>query len=163
MYGPVIAVAPNPVGERQTGEVEFLEGSSLIRSPRPSEPALQVKATQRGMCVALMSSSAAQTTFAPTCPAAHRIAMFFTNDLRSMKFIRLELSYDLDKCICGSGNYFEVSPSIIPVRSTVPGGTPATIDTGFALYFNNDHCPQTSGRNPPIAPTRVIAYLEISK
>src|SRR6266852_9246777 len=60
----------------------------------------RLKPRQRGIRVALISSSAAQAAFLPACPAAHRIAIPFTNDLRSMPVIPLEISCDTTRTIC---------------------------------------------------------------
>src|SRR6266478_7994060 len=62
--------------------------------------ARQLKPRQRGIRVARMSCSAAQSALAPACPAAQRIAMFFTNDLRRMPVLVLEIPGDTTKTIC---------------------------------------------------------------
>src|SRR3989442_7590375 len=55
---------------------------------------------QREIRVARMSCSAAQSALAPACPAAQRTAMFFTNDLRRMPVLVLEIPGDTTKTIC---------------------------------------------------------------
>src|SRR5882724_9233573 len=60
----------------------------------------RLKPRQRGIRVARMSCSAAQSTLAPACPAAQRIAMFFTNDLRRMPVLVLEIPGDTTTTIC---------------------------------------------------------------